>query len=68
MQLLPEGRRESMAFALFTDSRLFPAATATGKNADRVTLYGSQFEIVACDIWQNNVIPHYKALAVRLGQ
>lgn len=68
MELLPEARRQSATFSLFTDTQLLVANSGAQTNADRVTLFGETYEILWCNIWQNNVIPHYHALAVRVGQ
>ena len=66
MELLPEGRRESEAFRLYTSTKLFPAEDSTKKNADIVSIDGKNFEVLSCATWQNNVIPHYKAIVVKL--
>jgi len=66
MELLPEGRRDSEAFRIYTDTKLFPANDDTKLNADRVVLGGKEYEVLACATWQNNVINHYKAVVVKL--
>ena len=30
---------------------------------DRVVIFGKSYDIIKVDAWQNNVIPHYKAIA-----
>lgn len=60
---LPEGIREKETYRIYTDFELHTSNEKDKKKADRVTLFGKTFEIVRCDIWQNKVIPHYKAIA-----
>lgn len=60
---LPEGVREKVEYKLYTDFQLLTVDEKTSKNADRVVLFGKTYEIVKVEIWQNKVIPHYKALA-----
>lgn len=66
MQLLPEGRRDSESFRLYTSTRLLTATDDTKKNADTVSINGFDYEVLYCATWQNNVINHYKALVVKL--
>jgi len=66
MQLLEEGRRDSEAFRLYTDTQLLTAKTSTKKNADIAVFYGNEYEVLSCATWQNNVINHYKAIVVKL--
>lgn len=63
LQSLPEGRRQSRAFRIFT--RAFLRAVAT-KNPDQVQINGERYELLSVQIWQNNIINHYTAIAVRL--
>ena len=65
MKTLPEGRRNSQAYRIYTDIELH---TIRDQNPDRVELFGQEFEILSVEIWQNQVIPHYKAIAVKLDQ
>lgn len=67
LQALPEGRRASQAFRLYTSTELFTASVG-GRNADRVTLFGSEFEVVAVDVWQNGIMPHYKVIVSRVAE
>ncbi len=66
MQLLPELRRNSEAFRLYTSTQLFPAEDETKKNADIAVFYGNKYEVLSCATWQNNVINHYKAIVIKL--
>jgi len=72
MQIVPEGRRQDARYRIYTDTLLMTAAAATAtspaRQADRVTLDGVDYEVVAVLAWQNGVIPHYEAvLAVGAG-
>jgi hypothetical protein len=60
---LPEGVREKSAYRLYTSFQLFTSREGDNKKADRVTLFGETYEIIRVDVWQNKVIPHYKAIA-----
>lgn len=65
MLLLPEARRTSQAVRIYTDTQLRVANTIAGYNADIVTAFGSDFEIISCEPWQSNVINHYSAIGVK---
>lgn len=65
MLLLPEARRTSQAVNIYTTTQLRVANTVTGYNADLVTAFGSDFEIISCEPWQSNVINHYKAVGIK---
>lgn len=62
MSLVPELRRDTARFALFTTFYLRTADDERATNADRVVIDGIEYEVFAVDIWQNDVIPHYRAL------
>jgi hypothetical protein len=66
MSLLPEGRRNSEAFRLYTATRLQAAKESTGVNADYVVIDGADYEVMSCVRWQNKVIPHYKAICAKV--
>lgn len=66
MATVPEGRRDSARFALFTDFRLMTANDEAVTNADRVTIDGVAYEVFAVDIWQNNLINYYMALVATI--
>jgi hypothetical protein len=60
---LPEGIREKSAYRLYTSFQLYTSQEDDDKKADRVTLFDDVYEIIRVDVWQNQVIPHYKAIA-----
>ena len=57
LQLLPEGRREQGAYTLRSTSEII--------NGDMFTINSEQYEVLGIQVWQNKVIPHYLAVAVR---
>ncbi len=63
LQSLPESRRQSSGYKLFTNTKLQTAKSGI-RNADQVELYGDRYEVVRVEPWQNNVISHYKVLVV----
>lgn len=67
MLALPEGRRDREAFRLYTDFELKTSDESTLVNADQVTVRGHLYEVISVEIWQNNVIPYYKAIVSRLN-
>lgn len=68
LQNVPEGRRASGVFAVFTDTAIQTAVQgATPTKADRLSIGGILHEAVHVEPWQNNVINHYKALFARIG-
>ena len=64
LQSLPESRRMGTSYRLYTDIRLF-TVTEKSSNPDVAVIDGEDYEIAMVSIWQNNIIPHYKAIAVR---
>ena len=64
MLLMPEGRRETETYILYTDTKLNPAIQG-GANADRVIIDGDDFEVLKCETWQNDIINHYRATVQR---
>ena len=64
LQCLPEGRRTSKTYRLYSDISL--NALQTTQNPDRVTLTDGVYEVVTKDPWKNGVIEHYKYLVVKV--
>lgn len=62
MESLPEGRRTKQAFKLFTDTEL---KTVETQNPDRITLFGSNFEVLSIAPWRNDVINHYECVVCK---
>lgn len=66
MALLPEGRRDQEAFALYTRRRINTAQGDT--NADRVEIDGRTYECLISESWQNGLIPHFRSVVVLEGE
>lgn len=67
LQALDEGRRQRAAVRLYTEFQLRPVAD--GKNPDRLTLDGQDFEVISVEDWtKGGMIPHFKAVASLLEQ
>lgn len=64
MMLLPEGRRVSGAYRLYTDDVLLLASGT--QNADIVIIAGADYEAMADASWQNSVINHRSYLLARV--
>lgn len=65
LQSLPENRRQLGAYRLYSDTAFQPV-TEDGANPDVVEINGEDYEIAQVMPWQNGVVPHYKAIAVRV--
>lgn len=63
LKSLPEGRRNKESYTVFTTTQLFTVRESENIKADRLTLFARTFEIVFVANWQNNIIPHYEAIA-----
>ncbi len=70
--LVPEGRRDSETYAMFTSTEILGVTT---QNPDQVTVLkgpftGLVFEVININDWQNNsnfnIVNHYKYIAMRL--
>ena len=68
MMLLPEGSRTARAVKIYTDKELYADDQRTNTMADRFIWRGRKFEIVASDIFQSDVINHYRAYAVEVSK
>ncbi len=64
VETLPEGRRNSKAFRLYTNADL--RDMQSDANPDQVELFGEWYEVTAKAPWQNNVISHYKYFVTKL--
>ena len=66
MELLPEGRRESQAYKLYTGTQLFTVKTSPTNNPDQIQIDSNWFEVLIVEPWQNTIINHYKVIVVEL--
>ena len=64
VQQLPEGRRNSKLFFIFTDTHL---NLVTSANPDIVVVDSENYEVDKEEVWQNNVLNHYKYLIVKVN-
>lgn len=60
LKLLPEGRREARAYTLYSRNLI--------AEEDIYLIQGEPYEVLRVGVWQNKVIPHYKAIASRMDQ
>ena len=67
IQLLPEARRESQAYKLYSDTQLLTTDTSGSKKADQVKIGGVFHEVLIVEDWQNTIIDHYKIVVVRMS-
>lgn len=67
LQNLPEGRRNSSVFAVYTDVEIMVSEQgASPTKADQLVIDGVRYEAVTTERWQNNVMPHWRALFARI--
>lgn len=64
MQTLPEGRRLTGAYRLFTDDTLFVADGQ--QQADVVQIDGHPYETMTTAHWHNGIVPHRSYLVSRV--
>lgn len=65
METLPEGQRSSNMIKIYTDTELH-ATIQSGNKADIIVWLGKRWEILSCAVYQMNIIPHYKAIAMEM--
>lgn len=65
LQSLPEARRQLGAYRIYSTTK-FQSLEEDVNNPDIVVIGGFDFEVAQVQPWQNGVIPHYKAIAVRV--
>lgn len=63
METLPENRRNTSSYRVFTETELQTTNDATGLKPDRLTLFGKLCEIIEVQPWQNGLINHYSCVA-----
>ena len=66
IEMLPEGRRVTELYRLYTNVRL--NTLTNGENPDIATVDGGQFEVIAEANWSNNVINHYKYIINKIKE
>ena len=65
MESMPQLRDFKQAFTLFSSSELFTADAEAKTEADRVSIYGKEYEVITVEPWLNRVRNHYKVLVGR---
>lgn len=63
VEQLPEGRRDSQSYWLFTDIAL---NMITSSNPNLVTIAGEDYEVFKVEPWQNGILNHYKCLVSKV--
>ena len=53
-------------YTLYTNGEIKTSDEATGTEADQVTIWGAAHKIIAVEQWQNGLISHKKATAVKM--
>lgn len=66
MQMLEEGYRTKDSFTLYTDFEL--KTTKRDFLPDLVVIDGEKFEVIKVAKWQNNLIPHYEVIVIRVDR
>lgn len=66
IQCLPEGRRNSKAFRLYSNTAL-QMLEGTNAKPDQVLLFGERYEVIGHGPWQNDVINHNKYIVVKVN-
>jgi hypothetical protein len=67
IQLVPEARRYSQSVKLYTNTQLQVGINGTSENADILSAFGFNFEIISVEPWQSGVmfLDHYKCIGVK---
>lgn len=65
LEALPQLRNYKQVFTLFSSSELFTADAKAKTEADKVLIYGKEFEVITCEPWQNGLRSHYKMMVGR---
>lgn len=66
LQSMPEGRRDSQIYKLYTDTKLNGIDKQGKKSPDIVVIDGEDFEVVSPEPWQNQIINHYKIFVIKV--
>jgi len=65
MEALPQLRDYKQTFILYSNTELFTADAEAKTEADKVSIYGKDFEVVTVEPWLNGVRSHYKIIVGR---
>ena len=68
METLPEGRRASSGYWVFTSTLIKTVDTdGSDENPDIVVIEGEDYEAVTLERWRNKIINHYRVGVVRVA-
>ena len=65
---LPEGRRERQSYTLFAASPLRQVSEHNDHQPDRVFIDGEKYEVSMVERWNNNLLPHCKAVVTLMPE
>jgi len=65
MEATPKLRDFRQVYILFSNSELLTADAVDKTEADRISIYGKDFEVITCEVWQNKLRSHYKIMVAR---
>jgi hypothetical protein len=65
LEAVPENRRDSALYKIYTTSELVIATTGR-QNSDRLSLFGEDYEVISKLPWQNSLINHFKYIVGRV--
>ena len=69
LEILEEGKRQSVVFKIFPEIELYTADSKTKRESDIVTgIDGYDYEVVMVAPYQNSLISHYKVLVMRIKE
>jgi len=60
---VPENRRQSRAYTIFTDTELSPVGS---QNPDKAVIDGDEYEIHSINKWNNDLLNHFKYVIVKV--
>lgn len=67
IELLPEARRDSKSYEIFTNTNLNSVESQNpDQNPDIIVIDDEEYEVVMKSPWQNNVINHYSYIVVKI--
>lgn len=67
VERLPEGERTIESIVIFTSTPLVAADVTAQVRSDEIEWRGKRYEVRAVEDWTQSVLPHSKAIAVRVG-
>jgi hypothetical protein len=62
LESLPEGRRNSQAFKIYSDELPVALSEVDENNPAQILIFGQWYEVVSTAPFQNNLINHYKTI------